>query len=744
MNNPDLENNNNNDGRRNNNQGRGPQNPLVNVRDRLFHALFYRIALTYARTFPKPVRRILEFAVLLKALCVLAILAYIHIVFARTPINCLSSIQKTWPRHGILRVEIVQNASENYSLVNSYEKEYSDFSLHLFNDHAEEEQETGDDETVEPRTEDIFPSNGQYTNSSGGNETIVEIIDTAEVNKESVPVVVPVVDPGGDEERNVEIEAENPDVDGENQEGNVTKMSQNTNTVSDTGYETFTDSYPLSEIEMLAKVVWPEEKYIVEYALEYGFLRLSPKTRQRLNITVMLVTLDPIKDECFGDSISRFLLDEFLGYDDILMSSIKQLAEHEDNKGYLRNVVTGEHYRFVSMWMARSSYLAAAFIMLVFTLSVSTLLRYSHHQIFIFIVDLLQMLEMNVTVAFPAAPLLTVILALVGMEAIMSEFFNDTTTAFYIILIVWIADQYDAICCHTDISKRHWLRFFYLYHFAFYAYHYRFNGQYSGLALFTSWLFIQHSMIYFFHHYELPAILQQARIQQIVNQNQQQNNPDPAPNAGQTGEQATPNGQVPAPNVDVGQPSPLPTESNDSVDAMYQSANQTPGQEPVDAMYQSANQTPGQEPSNSLSDMSTVLPSSVGSLSAAGINSNNSDDTGQVYASNSLENDINIGSDINQRSLDIKSPSTLSGETNGAPTNVYTHDTGGRETDSKARETTDPISPQLEGDNPPSLQQNCDNGKTGIPTSNLEHNDSSVGSQRFNTNNSAVDGGATG
>jgi hypothetical protein len=74
-------------------------------------------------------------------------------------------------------------------------------------------------------------------------------------------------------------------------------------------------------------------------------------------------------------------------------------------------------------------------------------------------VDLLQMLEMNVTVTFPAAPLLTVILALVGMEAIMSEFFNDTTTAFYIILIVWVGDQYDAICCHTVTSKRHWLRY---------------------------------------------------------------------------------------------------------------------------------------------------------------------------------------------------------------------------------------------------------------------------------------------
>ena len=45
------------------------------------------------------------------------------------------------------------------------------------------------------------------------------------------------------------------------------------------------------------------------------------------------ISVDPTKDECFGDTFSRFLLDEFLGYDDILMSSIKQLAEQEDNKG---------------------------------------------------------------------------------------------------------------------------------------------------------------------------------------------------------------------------------------------------------------------------------------------------------------------------------------------------------------------------------------------------------------------------
>ena len=42
------------------------QNPLINVRDRLFHALFFKMAVTYARLFPPSFRRIFEFVVLLK------------------------------------------------------------------------------------------------------------------------------------------------------------------------------------------------------------------------------------------------------------------------------------------------------------------------------------------------------------------------------------------------------------------------------------------------------------------------------------------------------------------------------------------------------------------------------------------------------------------------------------------------------------------------------------------------------
>ncbi|XP_074664616.1 membralin isoform X1 [Strix aluco] len=454
------------------------QNPLINVRDRLFHALFFKMAVTYARLFPPSFRRVFEFFVLLKALFVLFILAYIHIAFSRSPINCLEHVRDKWPRDGILRVEIQRNSSRAPIFLQFCGVEK--FPGMVVESTAEEEEEEEEEMTVD-----------MFENSSIKFELDIEPRVFLKPSRVS----------------STEALTHN-----ESQEFSFSEAAAK-------GMQPLRET--VSEFEMLARAVWPQEEYIVEYSLEYGFLRLSQSTRQRLSIPVMVVTLDPTRDQCFGDRFSRLLLDEFLGYDDILMSSVKALAENEENKGFLRNVVSGEHYRFVSMWMARTSYLAAFVIMVIFTLSVSMLLRYSHHQIFVFIVDLLQMLEMNMTIAFPAAPLLTVILALVGMEAIMSEFFNDTTTAFYIILIVWLADQYDAICCHTNTSKRHWLRFFYLYHFAFYAYHYRFNGQYSSLALVTSWLFIQHSMIYFFHHYELPAILQQIRIQEMLLQNQQ-------------------------------------------------------------------------------------------------------------------------------------------------------------------------------------------------------------------------------
>ncbi|CAG0885469.1 unnamed protein product [Darwinula stevensoni] len=514
-----------------NNRTRMNPNPVMNIRDRLFHALFFRVALAYARIFPKPLRRLLEFFILMKAVFALSILIYMHVVFSQTPANCLDHIKDKWPRDGILRVEILQPGHEDEigraetlpvtpeSLPGEFDSSCeNNRAEHPFQEGvhmAEDEQPWYADPPGEVKSEIIEESKEGNTSHQAEADDSLRIqtphltpeIDSSEKVSGILVVYLGRVPKCVEGEEGIDPMVASRTVSIATLLGNGEKGARGLSRVrvfgEDAGNGTMKGavrkegdpkviSSPIpdtvSEFEMLTNAVWPSNEYIVEYSLEYGFLRLSPWTRQRLSIPVMIVKLDPQKDACFGDDLSRLILDKVLGYDDILMASIKSLAEHEENKGYLRNVVTGEHFRFVSMWMARTSYLAAAFIMIVFTLSISMLLRYSHHQIFVFI----------------------------GMETIMSEFFNDTTTAFYIILIVWIADQYDAICCHTSITKRHWLRFFYLYHFAFYAYHYRFNGQYSGLALVTSWLFIQHSMLYFFHHYELPVILEQAEVQRLL------------------------------------------------------------------------------------------------------------------------------------------------------------------------------------------------------------------------------------
>lgn len=100
-------------------------NQLVHIRERLFHTLFYRGALAYARIFPKPVRRFIEFMVLIQTFVAFFMLVYLHLSFSKTANTCLDGVVSNWPKDGILRVEIVSDMEEGYSLQDSYAKEES-------------------------------------------------------------------------------------------------------------------------------------------------------------------------------------------------------------------------------------------------------------------------------------------------------------------------------------------------------------------------------------------------------------------------------------------------------------------------------------------------------------------------------------------------------------------------------------------------------------------------------------------
>jgi len=265
--------------------------------------------------------------------------------------------------------------------------------------------------------------------------------------------------------------------------------------------------------------------YRFEFSQEYGYLRLSEKARKTRNVEVIEVVLDPARDACFGSTIGRVLLYEWFGYEWIILDSIVQVS---GNVGYVRNTITGEQFTVRNGTNKKRMIYIPLLACAIFTALIAMLLRFAYKQVFMFVFRVLTSgptfdfwtLHHN----FPYGAVASSVLALIGLEDIMSEYFGDSRIAFYIILNVWIADQFHSYCCHTPITKKYWIRFFYLYHFAFYAYYHIYTRRNSFMALFASCLLIMHMMLYFFHHFELPFVLNTFQIRsRIRNPNNSQN-----------------------------------------------------------------------------------------------------------------------------------------------------------------------------------------------------------------------------
>ncbi|VDN51916.1 unnamed protein product [Dracunculus medinensis] len=353
-------------------------NQFGTVRDRLFHAMLVRFAISYNHHVSGFSRRLLEFSVLFFALSLLCLLFYVHFVFSKADNSCLKHLVDSWPRDGVMRIEVISNLEK----FNEYQERISEKQRSQKESNASftffdlkkilMEGPNALPKELKAKHGETSKKTDHWTNFRLPEETLISLFLKS---SKGVKRKLSVEEVHGDEEELLDFIEE--------------------------------DGFYGESLEALFE-------YVVEYSLHYGLLRLSHSYRVEHNIPFMLVRLDPETDSCFGDWFSRMLMKFFMGYEDVLMASVKALAENETEKGYLRDMITGEHYRFVTMASGNSSYLTATFVLLIFTFAISMLLRFSHHQIFLFIFDLLQMFEMNQALVFPAAPLLTVILALVG------------------------------------------------------------------------------------------------------------------------------------------------------------------------------------------------------------------------------------------------------------------------------------------------------------------------------------------
>jgi hypothetical protein len=55
----------------------------------------------------------------------MGLLIYLHVIFNQKPVTCLSHLHDSWPRQGVIRVELfLEPPPKDYNLQQSYAKEF--------------------------------------------------------------------------------------------------------------------------------------------------------------------------------------------------------------------------------------------------------------------------------------------------------------------------------------------------------------------------------------------------------------------------------------------------------------------------------------------------------------------------------------------------------------------------------------------------------------------------------------------
>lgn len=90
-----------------------------------------RLAVVYFFAVPNVVRKVFEYTVLAAAIISFGLLVHLHMAFIREPLTCLDHIKDTWPRNGILRVQINGNPLEDGPIRLASEEQIARFILML-------------------------------------------------------------------------------------------------------------------------------------------------------------------------------------------------------------------------------------------------------------------------------------------------------------------------------------------------------------------------------------------------------------------------------------------------------------------------------------------------------------------------------------------------------------------------------------------------------------------------------------
>ncbi|XP_073389155.1 membralin-like protein At1g60995 isoform X2 [Physcomitrium patens] len=303
-----------------------------------------------------------------------------------------------------------------------------------------------------------------------------------------------------------------------------------------TGWEPFTTT-PKSDRRTVA---WNKLDSVLEngsrlsdptylYSIEKGYLMMTETAKNRHDVKTINISVSA-HHPCFGNRWQQFLIDNFVGYDTILMNSL--LSAY--GRGYLYNFQTKELYNlnylqeFGSVPQGIEDYIVSKcgvlittlFVFFTTTMSVSFTLRETQARMLKFTVQLqhharhrlptYRLIFIHVVESLVFVPIM------IGILFFLFEFFDDQLLAFLVLTLVWLCELFTMISVRTPLSMQFFPRFFFLYFMAFHIYFFSYTYGFSYLAFSATAAFMQHLVLYFWNRFEIPALQLYLRRQAML------------------------------------------------------------------------------------------------------------------------------------------------------------------------------------------------------------------------------------
>ncbi|KAF7803627.1 membralin-like protein [Senna tora] len=255
------------------------------------------------------------------------------------------------------------------------------------------------------------------------------------------------------------------------------------------------------------------------YTLEKGYFMLPESAKARHNIRTMNISISA-RHSCFGNRWQQLLINRVVGYDTILINSLRS----SPGQGYLYNYQTKEFYNisyaheppagpagFGDYLVTKCGVLMMSlFVFFTTTMSVSFTLRETQTRMLKFTVQLqhharhrlptFQLIFVHVIESLVFVPIM------IGILFFLFEFYDDQLLAFMVLILVWLCELFTLISVRTPISMKFFPRFFLLYFLVFHIYFFSYAYGFSYLALSTTAAFMQHLILYFWNRFEVPAL----------------------------------------------------------------------------------------------------------------------------------------------------------------------------------------------------------------------------------------------